>query len=242
MMKKISSILFLVFFFCLQAQITNYSFYPYNVEAYENGDLGLYKDLHLALSKFEYQKCNPEDEAYVQVMVFPDKTIKMVRFENASTLVDNSNCASELAKKALTYLRNWKPLIKENVPVNGIYGFRFRPNDLGEAFTEDYRIIETMPLYDFKEDGGINKFREDFFKRLSVNGFNWNATFRLEVVFVVNQSGELEDIHLEESSGIPEFDRRLISAIKGIRKKWKPATINGVPVKYRFRLPVVFNT
>ena len=52
----------------------------------------------------------------------------------------------------------------------------------------------------------------------------------------------MEDVRLEESSGNPDFDRRIINGVKSVKKKWNPATINGVPIKFRFRLPLSFGS
>lgn len=61
------------------------------------------------------------------------------------------------------------------------------------------------------------------------------------MMFVVDTDGTIADVKFEQSSGVPEFDERIVRGIKSIKKKWKPATIGGIPVKYRFRLPLAFS-
>lgn len=85
--------------------------------------------------------------------------------------------------------------------------------------------------------GGVNKFREEIAKRIDLSGYQWKKAFTVVFSFVVNEEGKIEDVKAEKSSGIPEFDNRFIYAIKSLKKKWTPATVNGAIVKSRFKIP-----
>ncbi|GEM_PF-5385585 len=52
----------------------------------------------------------------------------------------------------------------------------------------------------------------------------------------------MENVKLEESSRNAEFDQRILDGIRRIRKKkWTPASKNGVAVESFFRLPMTFH-
>ena len=62
------------------------------------------------------------------------------------------------------------------------------------------------------------------------------------VLFVLNEQGEMENLKLENSSGLKEYDEMILRTIKKIKNKWKPATLHGVPIKFLFRMPLSFST
>ncbi len=51
-------------------------------------------------------------------------------------------------------------------------------------------------------------------------------------MFTVNTEGIIENIMLENSSGIPDFDKRVFYGIKNGKRKWSSAKVHEVPVKY----------
>ena len=85
----------------------------------------------------------------------------------------------------------------------------------------------------------------DVYKRqvqdIDMRRFTFNGKFRIEVTFVIEKDGKMSNVQLAQSSGLKEFDDMLVNRIKGIRNKWTPASIHGVPIKYRFRLPLLFS-
>ena len=61
----------------------------------------------------------------------------------------------------------------------------------------------------------------------------------LNVVFVIDPSGDARDITIENSLGIL-LDREAIRLVENM-PLWAPATYNGVPVKSRISLPLTFS-
>lgn len=60
----------------------------------------------------------------------------------------------------------------------------------------------------------------------------------LNVVFVIDPTGDAVEIAIENSPG-PSFDLEAIRMVENM-PLWKPATYNGVPVKSRISLPITF--
>ena len=71
------------------------------------------------------------------------------------------------------------------------------------------------------------------------NGNPTGISFLYSIVQMVN---ELEELKLENSSGLKEYDEMILRSIKKIKNKWKPATLHGVPIKFLFRMPLSFST
>jgi TonB family protein len=59
-------------------------------------------------------------------------------------------------------------------------------------------------------------------------------------VFVVTQSGAIEDVRVERTSGNDEMDAEAVRVIRKCSKRYKPAKNNGKPVKSIFRIGITF--
>lgn len=217
-----------------------YHVYPKNQTSYKGGDTQFYKEFHQILVDKNLQPCENKKELYqLKVIVAEDGTVKNLKDDHNSQMAVESKCAYDLSREVLKYLNNWQPPEINGVKKQAIASFYIFPDDLFENYKEGYNLdaAETNGL-----PGGVNQFRAEVSKKINLDGFNWEKPFLLTVLFVINREGKMEDVRLEESSGNPEFDKRIINGVKSVRKKWNPATINGVPVKYRFRLPLSFGS
>ena len=99
--------------------------------------------------------------------------------------------------------------------------------------------VDTIPISNGLP-GGINAFRQEVTKKVDLSGFSWTNSFTVVLSFVVSKEGKINDIQIIDTSGNKELDRRLINAVKSMKKKWNPAMLDGQPVDYRFRLPFKF--
>lgn len=62
---------------------------------------------------------------------------------------------------------------------------------------------------------------------------------RVLVSFVVGLDGHITDIKLERSVD-PSLDREALRLVRGMPRRWIPGKENGVPVRVRYTLPIVF--
>ena len=214
--------------------------YPKNQTSYIGGDAQFYKEFHQILVDKNLKPCENKKELYqLKVIVAEDGSVKNLKDEQNSEMAVESKCAYDLSREVLKYLNNWQPPKINGVKKQAIASFYIFPDDLFERYTEGYNlendITGGLP-------GGINQFRTEVSKKINLDGFNWEKPFQLAVIFIINKEGKMEDVRLEESSGNPDFDRRIINGVKSVKKKWNPATINGVPIKFRFRLPLSFGS
>lgn len=113
------------------------------------------------------------------------------------------------------------------------------PDDLFENYKEGYDASNLLTNATFKR--GLNEFRKEVAGNVDLSRFNASQPFRLVVSFVVNAEGRLEEVNLVESTPNAAFNRMVLSAVKSVKRKWTPAYVRGVPVKSRYKLPLVFN-
>ncbi|MCW4451526.1 energy transducer TonB [Kaistella sp. BT6-1-3] len=215
-----------------------YEQYPAGQTDYIGGNVQFYKDFHQVLKDKKLQPCENKNEAFsFRIVVYPDKKIKYVKSEDAESLEKNK-CAFELTKEVAKYLTGWNPAVVDGNKVAALTSFWIIPHELFQELPQGYDPINDMEMATY--EGGINNFRKKVFQSIDLSRFTFTGTFRLEVTFIVETDGKMSDVQLAQSTGLKAFDDMVIKSISQIRNKWTPGNIHGIPVRYRFRLPLAF--
>ena len=215
-----------------------YEQYPAGQTDYIGGNVQFYKDFHQVLKDKKLQPCENKKEAFsFRIVVYPDKKIKYVKSEDSESLEKNK-CAFELTKEVAKYLTGWNPAIVDGNKVAAVTSFWIIPHELFQELPEGYDPVNDMEMATY--EGGINNFRKKVFQSIDLSRFTFTGTFRLEVTFIVETDGKMSDVQLAQSTGLKAFDDMVIKSISQIRNKWTPGSIHGIPVRYRFRLPLAF--
>lgn len=224
------------------AQVVHSSlqYYPHGQESYKGGDKEFYKDFHNILLDKKLEPCENKNELYLlKVIVNEDGSVKYLKDDSNSEMAENNKCAYNLGLQVLKYMDKWKPVEIDGEKKQGVTSYHIFPDALFENYKEGYSLDSEPALLEGLP-GGVNKFRSEVVKKINLDGFQWKQSFKMVAMFTVNAEGVIENVMLENSSGLPDFDKRIINGIKNVKKKWSPAKIHGVPVKYRFRLPLSF--
>ncbi|WKS95085.1 energy transducer TonB [Riemerella columbina] len=103
--------------------------------------------------------------------------------------------------------------------------------------TEVYERVDQEAEFSGGGDAGFRRAFQDNFDTSVMDGDEGNV--KTDLTFVVEIDGSLTQVKATGSNST--FNREAERAIKSIKKKWKPAKINGEPVRSRFRMPVVMN-
>ena len=215
-----------------------YEQYPAGQTDYIGGNIQFYKDYHQVLIDKKLQPCENKKEAFsFRIVVYPDKKIKYIKSEDSESLEKNK-CAFELTKEVAKYLTGWNPAIVDGNKVAAVTSFWIIPDELFQQLPEGYDPVNDMEMATY--EGGINNFRKKVFQSIDLSRFTFTGTFRLEVTFIVETDGKMSDVQLAQSTGLKAFDDMVIKSISQIRNKWTPGNIHGIPVRYRFRLPLAF--
>lgn len=223
-----------------QGTASEFYYYPHNQQPYKGGETQFYKDFHQILIDKNLKPCDQKSEIfYLKVLITENASIKYVKDDTNKDLAEKNKCAYDLGLQVVRYMDKWNPAIIDGVAKPAVAGFFINPNDLFENYQEGYTPKEEPALFENRSDG-ISRFRNEVVKKINLTGFQWKNSFKLVTMFVVKADGTIDEVKLEQSSGIQEFDERIIRGIKAIKKKWKPATVGGIPVNYRFRLPLNF--
>lgn len=237
-MKKIILFAFTFVIGLSQAQI--FEKYPDGQDYYKGGRKEFYKQFHNLLIKKNLKPCENKDELYsLEVVVYPDSTIKFVKQDSAKFV--DTKCAYELTRIVLKDMKDWSPAIIEGKNYPTLAKIAIYPDDLFENYVDSY--LPEMYYKMAEYEGGINAFRKKVANNIDVSRFRPKnyTNFKLEVTFVINKEGQIEDAKLVKKTDNSEFNEMVLDAIKSIKKKWKPATMHDKPVKFNFRLPLTFN-
>ena len=225
---KLFLILLLSGFFSLSdAQILNE--YPEGKDFYAGGINALSADVLQAIKLADLKPCANKEEIYtISVLVNPDSKINLVKdFDTLN--IQKNKCAFEFSKKLLPHLKKWQPAKVDDLPVKAVATFTVKPADL---FYTEKNEISTAPEF----PKGLHNFRmivKDIFEK----SLKHNKYGRTELTFVVGLAGNIEDVLVKGDYNERER-KQLIHEITNIKERWKPATVDGQPVKYRMKMIV----
>lgn len=230
-------------FFNGQNFTEEYDYYPEGQFPYLGGEANFYKDFHDILLSEKLQPCENKEEIYNLKVIVPENgAIKYLVDATNKDDVEKYKCTYNLGLKVVSRMNKFKPVLIDGQKKQAVARFYIIPNDLFENYKEGYVPQGVSANYN-NLAGGVNSFRKEVVKRIDTRGYQWNKEFTMIVSFVVNTDGEMEDFQMIQSSGLQEFDQRVmrgIKSIKGKKHKWVPGKINGIPVKTRFKLPLRF--
>lgn len=214
--------------------------YPDGQEPYNGGYVEFYKDFNQILNDKNLKACEDKNEIYTfPVLIKRDNKISFVADDEENGEKYNK-CSKNLSREVAKHLQGWKAATVDGENVSAVAKFVIIPDQLFGVLKPGYDLEnnkdEILPEF----PGGIKAFRNLAAIRVDNNRYSFGTDTTIEITFVVERDGSIEEVKLAQSSGLKEFDVMMISAVSGIKKKWKPATISGIPVRYRFRIPFKF--
>lgn len=216
----------------------SYNFYPTDQESYVGGKIQFYKDFNKILKEKNLTPCADKNEIYpFSVLINADNKINFVA-DKTGFDYSGSKCAKELSREVAKYMHGWNAATIDGVKIAALEIFTIIPDQLFGNLPENYNVKEELAEY----EGGMNEFRKKVANRVDVAKFNFTGMVRVEVTFVVEKDGTMNEIKIALSSGLKEFDEMILRSVNKIKNKWKPATIGGFPVRYRYRLPLIFQS
>ena len=89
--------------------------------------------------------------------------------------------------------------------------------------------------------GGINELRKEIGGRFYFDAALLDSEKRLsaDLFFIVEKDGSVSEVKAIGENFI--FNRQAEIALYSVQNKFQPAQLNGVPVRYRFKLPISMN-
>ena len=211
--------------------------YPADQYNYLGGPEAFYKDFQKILIAKKLKPCENKKELLLALIVIKeDETASL--YESDKLPSQPTTCGIELTKEVLKDMNGWIPAKINGVAKTSTTTYFIFPDAFFDNFKEGYTPEKLMVLPTF--EGGMNAFRKEVMKRADPSDFYVKGAGKVtvNVKFVVNAEGKMENITLENSSGSKEYDDMIISAVKSIKKKWTPGSIHDHPIRHRFRLPL----
>lgn len=210
--------------------------FPENQMPYEGGYKGYYKDFHDIIVEKKLQPCTNSGELYqFSVLIQPDSSIQFIRDLNTK-VVETNRCAYNLAREVAKYQKGWKPALVDGIKRAAVARFIVFPDDFFNNYRAGYYPLFNAPVYNDYGKDHLEHFRKELVSKLDLRRFSWNDIFTVETEFMITKDGKLTDAVLTKKTGLEEFDKMVLMTFKDMKKKWKPATVNGQPIDFRFRL------
>lgn len=149
-----------------------------------------------------------------------EKTILSTETEPQKVLLDTISPKKTVTEKAQSRVQN--------------QAAETTTSQITTTVQEEISQVTTVPEY----PGGMNSFRQNLTKDLDMSAFKKTGIVKTIVVFKISEKGEVYDIKTMGNNEV--FNNLLFQSVKKANENilWKPATQNGTPVIYNFKLPV----
>ena len=200
--------------------------YPDGQSFYKGGYEGFYSDLAKVLKERNHQVCSNKKEAInVKVLVNVDGSVAIVKEEDEAA-VANNQCAYDMIKSALPYLKNWQPAEVNGQKIRAVARFLFVPNEIiNNIPTDKLSYLSTI------HPDRIEGFRKKFMVCFNSDKFKWNQDFSIATYFEVNTAGDLQFIHADTMADNEEFMNMIVRCLHyNKKKKWTPASYRGTNI------------
>ena len=200
--------------------------YPDGQSFYKEGYKGFYSDLAKVLKEKNYQVCSNIKEAInVKGLVNVDGSVAIVKEEDEAA-VANNQCAYDMIKSALPYLKNWQPAEVNGQKIRAVARFLFVPNEIINNIPTD-KLSYLSAIHPDRIEG----FRKKFMVCFNSDKFNWNQDFSITTYFEVNTVGDLQFIHADPVADNEEFMNMIVRCLHyNKKKKWTPASYRGTNI------------
>lgn len=231
-MKKLIAIYFLIPILSFSQILPEF---PENQAPYIGDYSGYYQDFKNIITQEKLQPCPNKNEFYqFSILINADSTINFVKDLNQEYFKKNK-CAAELARTVAKFQTKWNPAKVDGMNHTAVATFMIFPEDFFQNDKSDYSPVITYPKYNNYEKDHLEYFRKQLIANLDLKRFRWNDIFTVEAEFIISKEGKMKDIVLTKKTGLEEFDRMIYYAFKDMKKGWKPATINGNAIDFRFK-------
>ncbi|MBP3839816.1 MAG: TonB family protein [Chryseobacterium sp.] len=236
-MKLFYFLLFISTFLSCQTQLITFT---NDQHSYLVGKTNFYKDFQKVLLEKKLKPCDNKNEflsAYVVVL----ENDTAVLYDPEKLQKSENKCAREITKEVVKNMPGWVSAKIDGSPKAAVEQYYIYPDAFFNNFKAGYNAEDLIVLPTF--EGGIDAFRKEVMKRTDPQDFyvKGKGKVTVTVLFVLDEKGEMENLKLENSSGLKEYDEMILRSIKKIKNKWKPATLHGVPVRFKFRMPMSFS-
>lgn len=214
-----------------------FTVFPADQHSYLGGNEMFYKDFQKILIAKNLKPCENKKELF-RALIIINEDESAALYESDKIPEKNSKCSEELTKEVLKDMNGFVAAKINGEVKAAVAHYYIYPDAFFENFKEGYtpeKFIE-LPIF----EGGINGFRKEVNKRVDTSGFYVKGSEKATLIvrFLVNEEGKIDNVNLENTSGLKEYDEMIISSIQSLKKKWIPAKVHGLPIKYRFRMPI----
>lgn len=215
--------------------------FPRNQHSYLGGVEGFYKDFQKILLAKNLQPCANKQELFLaEIIIKGDGSVSLSDSDQSPD--ENNKCAKSLTQEVIKDMSGWIPATIDGEVKTAGTSYAIFPAAFFGNFKDGYSAYKFSEPAKFKE--GMQDFRYEVMKRVDPERFytKGSGPVVVHVRFVVNEEGKMEDIKLDKSSGLKEYDEMILHSVRSVKKNWTPPKIHGIPTKYRFVLPFSFRT
>ncbi|WP_123905753.1 hypothetical protein [Chryseobacterium sp. ERMR1:04] len=232
MIRKVFILIFIISTVLISAQREVLDQYPHGQYFYAGGINEFNKEVVKVVKQQKLLPCENVGEKYtIPIIVNENSTINYIKDFDTITIQKNK-CAFDFARKIMPHLKRWIPAKENDKYIASITKIEIKPFYLYYS-KDDPRSNEMKnPVY----EKGMKSFASEiifiFNKKVKKNEDKYAS-----LTFVVNEKGEMEGFEIE--GNYTENEKKdIVDELSRIKGKWKPASFNGIPLKFKLRQPL----
>ncbi|WP_407401342.1 energy transducer TonB [Chryseobacterium sp.] len=212
--------------------------YPTDQYFYEGGEVSLYKEIHQILVDEKVSNCDAKEIYQPRIIVTKEGSVKIVKDTDVDQIAKNK-CAYDVSMLVLKNLNNWKPAEVYNNKYSAITEFIVYPKHLMNEYKEGY--VASRYLIPAQYPKGFKAFDKDLHDNFMAlfSDYHINGKFNLE--FYISEEGKIINPRIFPSIFDPVFNNEFLRTLSRLKKVWKPAFYNDIPIKYRISNPMSFS-
>lgn len=236
MMKNISLIL-LIFPAFLFSQVLDE--YPKKQTFYKDGLVNFYKEAHEFLASNQVKECSDKEIYVPRILVTAEGIVKQIKDYDSLT-IKNNKCAYDLSQLLMKNLKNWTPALVNGNKFGALGEFIVYPKDLMSNYKENYNADNFVMNAQYPD--GNKKFDKEFHDNFMSLFSDYHINGKINLEFYVNEIGELVHPRIYPPIDNKAFNTDFMRTFKRLKKIWKPALYQNIPIKQRIAFPIQFST
>lgn len=232
----------LFFFFSLFINAQILDEFPRKQDFYKGGLKELYKDIHSIAVDKKLTSCKTKEIYEAKLLLTKDAKLKFIT-DFDSIYINKNKCAYNFTLDVLRELKlsdKWISAKIKDQNYDAIVRLFFVPNHLLDTYNENYTPYKYYTPVTYK--GGVSVMNKDIHDNFMAIFSDYHVNGKLYLEFVVNENGEIINPIITPSIDNESFKKDIVRSINRTKGKWNSAVLDGIPIKSRMTVPLIFST
>ncbi|MCS3530383.1 energy transducer TonB [Chryseobacterium sp. JUb7] len=213
--------------------------YPEKQDFYEGGLANFYQEAHDYLTKNNSKECDAKEIYQPRFVIAKDSSVKLIKDSDTANISKNK-CAYNLSIEIIKNLKKWKPAEVKGLKIGALTEFIFYPKDVMGNYKMGYNAENFVTSAQYPK--GYDIFRKDFYNEFMTLFDDYSINGDINLEFYINKEGQISNPRIYPEISDQRFNIEFLRTLSRLKKVWKPALYNNIPIKQKILYPMNFST